>query len=167
MLPADKSSAASQAILGLILGPLEAEVMDVLWDCGECSVREVLRKLDRGLAYTTVMSTLQRLFRKGLASRRMLNRAHLYTPSVTFREWQAKVARDVVTKLLAGPRSSREVLIACLLEAVDHQDETLLQQIERRMQEKRSAQSQSKDETERPECSGNGAGPQTLLSPSQ
>lgn len=133
MLPATKTSTASHIVLRLILGPLETRVMEVLWQCGKCSVRQVVKSLDRDVAYTTVMTTLERLFRKDLVSRQKHNRAYLYSPRVTCQEWKDKVARDVVAKLLAGPETSREVLIACLLEAVDQQEKLLLREIEKRM----------------------------------
>jgi len=119
----------------LILGPLETQVMEVLWACGECRVREVVKRLDRNMAYTTVMSTLDRLFRKNLVSRRMCDRAYFYSPLVTCQEWKDKVARDVVAKLLAGPLASREALVACLLEAVSQQDALLLREIEKWMRQ--------------------------------
>ena len=131
MLPAPNPSTASHTVLRLILGPLETQVMEVLWACGECRVREVVKRLDRNMAYTTVMSTLDRLFRKNLVSRRMCDRAYFYSPLVTCQEWKDKVARDVVAKLLAGPQTSRDVLIPCLLEAVAGQDALLLREIEK------------------------------------
>src|SRR5271165_642257 len=135
MLPAANPSTASHAVLRLILGPLETQVMEVLWACGECRVREVVKRLDRNMAYTTVMSTLDRLFRKNLVSRRMCGRAYFYSPLITCQEWKGRVARDVVAKLLAGPQASREVLIACLLEAVNQQDALLLREIEKWMRQ--------------------------------
>jgi len=121
-------------MLRVILGPLEAEVMEILWAHGECSVREVVRKLDRDIAYTTVMTTLDRLHRKDLLSRRRRLRAFLYRPSVTREEWKEQVARALIAKLLAGPEASREVLLTCLLEAVG-QDPLLLRDLEKRMRE--------------------------------
>jgi len=135
MLPAPNPSTASHTVLRLILGPLETQVMEVLWACGECRVREVVKRLDRNMAYTTVMSTLDRLFRKNLVSRRMCDRAYFYSPLVTCQEWKDKVARDVVAKLLAGPLASREALVACLLEAVSQQDALLLREIEKWMRQ--------------------------------
>ena len=133
MLAASDTSTVSRTILRLILGPLETQVMEVLWMSGRCSVREVINKLDRSLAYTTVMTTLDRLYRKNLVHRRKRERAYLYSPRLTSQQWKEKVARDVVAKLLAGTQTSREVLIACLLEAVDQQDALLLREIEKRM----------------------------------
>ena len=115
------------SVLSVLLGSLEAQVMEVLWTRGECKVREVMRTLDRDLAYTTVMTTLDRLFRKKLLDRRKSGRAYIYSPRVTCQEWKDKMARDVVARLLAGPQSSREALIACLLEAVGTQDGLLLE----------------------------------------
>ena len=121
---------ADHTVLRLVLGPLETRVMEVLWACGECRARDVMERLDRDLAYTTIMSTLDRLFRKDLLSRRLCDRAYVYSPLITRQGWIDKVARDVVAKLLAGPQSSREALVACLLEAAGDQEELLLRMIE-------------------------------------
>jgi predicted transcriptional regulator len=51
------------------LGP-EITLMEILWTHGESNVREVVDRLDRPLAYTTVMTTLDRLFKKGILERR-------------------------------------------------------------------------------------------------
>src|SRR5271165_5329325 len=135
MLPAPNPSTASHTVLRLILGPLETQVMEVLWARGECTVREVVRELNRSIAYTTVMTTLDRLFRKNLVSRRMRDRAYIYSPRVTCQEWKDQVARDVVAKLLAGPEASRGALVACLLEAVRQKDAQLLREIEKIMRQ--------------------------------
>ena len=65
-----------------LLGELEREIMDVLWDAGEASVRQVLEQLNarrvrtRHLAYTTVMTVMSRLADKELLSRELVGRAH-------------------------------------------------------------------------------------------
>ena len=70
------------------LGPLERELMGVLWDSdGPMTVREVLSVVNghraEPLAYTTVMTTLARLADKGLAARDQTGRAHRYRPVAT------------------------------------------------------------------------------------
>jgi predicted transcriptional regulator len=127
MLATSDHPCSVQSALSVTLGSLEAQVMEVLWTRGECKVREVMRTLDRDLAYTTVMTTLDRLFRKKLVDRRKSTRAYIYSPRLTCQEWKNRLARDVVARLLAGPQSSREALIACLLEAVGTQDALLLE----------------------------------------
>lgn len=62
------------------LPDLELECMKVLWDGGELTVREVRERLRprRTLAYTTVLTVLDRLAQKGAVSRRKMGRALLY-----------------------------------------------------------------------------------------
>ena len=72
---------------GSTLGPLEAEVMVVLWQAdGPVSVREVVERLNAGraapLAYTTVMTVLSRLAGKGILVREQQGRGFVYTPAV-------------------------------------------------------------------------------------
>ena len=72
------------------LGHLELRVMEVLWVHGESNVHDVVQRLGRPLAYTTVMTTLDRLFKKNLLVRRKWERAFLYAPRWTRREWEQK-----------------------------------------------------------------------------
>ena len=51
------------------LGTLERQVIDIVWTGDEVTVRDVHARLDGRVAYTTVMTTLDRLFRKGLLAR--------------------------------------------------------------------------------------------------
>ncbi|MBZ5624256.1 MAG: BlaI/MecI/CopY family transcriptional regulator [Acidobacteriia bacterium] len=125
------------AALPPALGHLEITVMEILWDRGESNVHDVVQKLDRPLAYTTVMTTLDRLFKKGLLARRKSERAFFYSPSLSRREWEHKRAGDFVAGFLAGPQPSSELLISCLVEAVGQQDEALLDELERKIRIKR------------------------------
>src|SRR5213593_4899107 len=120
------------------LGPLETTVMNILWDCGECNVHEVVPRLKRPLAYTTVMTTLDRLYKKGLLNRRKSERAFYYSPRWTRMEWNRQRAGDLVAGFLASPApSSGELLISCLVEAVGQQDAALLDELEKKIREKR------------------------------
>lgn len=70
-----------------VLGPLGARVMVVLWSAGEpVAVRAVLERLNRGrpepLAYTTVMTVLNRLVERGAARRTPAGRGYVYEPAV-------------------------------------------------------------------------------------
>jgi predicted transcriptional regulator len=129
---ADQHPAAPPA-----LGHLELTVMEILWDRGESNVHDVVQKLDRTLAYTTVMTTLDRLFKKGLLARRKSERAFLYSPSLSRREWEQRRAGEFVAGFFAGPQPSGELLISCLVEAVGQQDEALLDELERKIRLKR------------------------------
>jgi len=119
------------------LGPLENTVMEILWTRCECNVHDVIEALDRPLAYTTVMTTLDRLFKKALLNRRKDERAFIYSPRLSRQEWEEKRAGDLLAGFLAGPKQSGEVLISCLVEAVGQHDEALLDELERRIRLKR------------------------------
>ncbi|SRR5208337_3099729 len=121
----------------LLLGPLEAQAMEVLWAVGQGSVRDVVEQLDRKLAYTTVMTTLDRLFKKGLLDRQKSERAFLYTPRLSHGEWERQRAGDLVSGLLAGSQPSRELLLSSLVDAVGHHDVNLLEQLEEKIRRKR------------------------------
>jgi predicted transcriptional regulator len=111
--------------------------MQILWASGESSVREVSQRLNRTLAYTTVMTTLERLFKKGLLDRRKSGRAFFYTPRVSLQEWERLRAGDLVANLLSGGGPSRELLISCLVDAVGREDDRLLEDLERKIRQKR------------------------------
>jgi predicted transcriptional regulator len=119
------------------LGPLETEVMDVVWADGESSVHGVIGKLGRPLAYTTVMTTLDRLYKKGLLSRRKAERAFVYVPRLTRAEWEAQRAGGLVSSILAGPQASGDLLMSCLVDAVGQHDRALLDELERKIRQKR------------------------------
>ncbi|HYO05104.1 MAG TPA: BlaI/MecI/CopY family transcriptional regulator [Mycobacterium sp.] len=78
-------------------GELEAVVMDRLWDRGQvCTVRDIFDELasDRTIAYTTVLSTMDNLHRKGWLARERVGKAYHYRPTMTREEHSAKLMRD-------------------------------------------------------------------------
>jgi predicted transcriptional regulator len=83
---------------------LEAEVMEVVWDHGEASVRAVMATLNEGVprprAYTTYMTTLGRLHRKGLLRRRRAGKTDLYAPVWTRGEYADRRAQEEVAALV-------------------------------------------------------------------
>ena len=90
----------------LSLGSLEAKIMDVSWNDQDTlfSVREVLQRLDDELAYTTVMTVMNRLADKGLLRRRRRGRAWVYRPSMSREAFTAATMSDVLNR--AGDRRS-------------------------------------------------------------
>lgn len=119
------------------LGPLEINVMEILWEHGEGSVRDVIQHMEKRLAYTTVMTTLDRLFKKGLLQRRKLDRAFLYSPRFSRKSWEQRMAGDLVADLLAGSEDSSELLLSCLVDAVGQHDESLLDELEKKIRIRR------------------------------
>ena len=120
-----------------MLGPLEILLMETLWRCGESTVRDVADQLDRPLAYTTVMTTLDRLYKKGLLDRRKEQRAFYYAPRYSRAEWELQRAGDLVAGFLSSSEPERELLVSCLVEAVGRYDEGLLDDLERKIRLRR------------------------------
>jgi len=82
------------------LGDLEAEVMERIWTLGRpLTVREVLEDLNgsRPLAYTTVMTVLDNLHRKGWLVREMVNRAYVYTPTMSREQHSAQLMESALS----------------------------------------------------------------------
>jgi predicted transcriptional regulator len=110
------------------LGELEAAVMDVLWSTSApYRVRDVLEELAprRKLAYTTVMTVLDNLHRKGWVQREMHGRAYRYRPTATREEATVRALRDLLdasddveTVLLHFARSVSERESAVLRDAL-------------------------------------------------
>jgi predicted transcriptional regulator len=119
------------------LGRLEFKLMEILWLRGRSSVRDVARELDRPLAYTTVMTTLDRLYKKGLLDRSMQNRAFVYRARKTRPEWEQERAESIVASFLDGPGESRDLLLSSFLQAVGQRDARLLDELERKIRRKR------------------------------
>lgn len=94
------------------LGDLERAVMDVLWDRdAPATVREVGEALDgRGLAYTTVMTVLDRLAGKGMVERERAGRAWSYRPAAPREAYIARLMLDALD--LAGERDAALVRFA-------------------------------------------------------
>lgn len=121
----------------LHLGPLEVDVMEAMWSFGAGNVRDVVGRLERKLAYTTVMTTLDRLYKKGLLSREMSDRAFVYSPKVTRQDWDRRRAGEMMAGFLTGPEAARELLLSCLVDAVGSHDAMLLDELEKKIQRKR------------------------------
>ena len=84
--------------------PLEIECLKALWDLGEATVRQVRQALapTRPLAYTTVMTVLERLARRGAVSRRKAGRSFIYTPQVGRDALRRLAVAQLVTNLFNG-----------------------------------------------------------------
>ncbi len=85
--------------------------MNTLWPLGEGTVREIQQRLAafRPRAYTTIMTIMDRLARKGVVTRRKVGRAYLYRPNLTAEEARAHAIEQVVEGFFEG---STEALAA-------------------------------------------------------
>ncbi len=85
-----------------VLGPLETEIMQTLWQEERSTVKKVHRKLSsqREIAYTTVMTTMSRLAEKGVLNRHREGLAYVYTPAISEEDFVTMVVHQVLDGLL-------------------------------------------------------------------
>jgi predicted transcriptional regulator len=124
-------------VVGFALGKLERAVMEEVWARGRASASDIYRAHGERTAYTTWMTTLDRLYKKGLLDREREGRAYLYTPRVTREEFERGVAEDVLGGLLERATGGAEPLLACIVEAVGEHDRALLDDLQRLVEEKK------------------------------
>ena len=120
------------------LGSLERDVMALVWDRREITVRDACDRIGT-VAYTTVMTTMDRLFKKGLLSRRKIGRAFIYNATATRDEIEGAVAAELVQSLLSRDHAEPLPILSSLVDAVSERDRALLGELERLVREKRRA----------------------------
>jgi predicted transcriptional regulator len=121
-----------------IFGTLELRVMDLLWRRrGGLTVRDIQPDFPAA-AYTTLMTTMDRLHRKGVLDRRKDGRAFVYTPVCTREEFESRLVTRALTPLLKG--NAAQPILSFLVEEVSRQDDRLLDELERLVREKRRQQ---------------------------
>ena len=120
-------------------GALEREVMEILWAEASLAVRDVQTRLARPAAYTTVMTTLDRLYKKGVLERVQAGRAFLYSPAATREQLRASIASRVLTGLLHGRGDAAVPILSNLVDTVGAQDggDDLLRTLEEMVRNKR------------------------------
>ena len=87
------------------LGPLEDEIMRLLWGRKQATVRDVQEELTRrgtNLAYTTVMTVMARLATKRMLSRKRAGRSFVYRARVSADEFRETAARTLAQRLVRG-----------------------------------------------------------------
>jgi predicted transcriptional regulator len=128
------------------LGPLEQQLLSALWTCGNATVRELLEDGKIKLAYTTVMTTLDRLYKKQLLSRTIEGRAFRYSPRFTQTELEKAAVGETIRQWL-GSGAAASLPLSYLVEAVSEHDARLLDDLQRLLDEKRhELQSETKSE---------------------
>jgi BlaI family transcriptional regulator, penicillinase repressor len=88
----------------LDLAPLELDCMNTLWPLGEATVRDIRDRLAerRPRAYTTIMTIMDRLARKGVVERRKSGRAYIYRAHLTAADARSQALAQLVDNFFAG-----------------------------------------------------------------
>lgn len=118
------------------LGPFEQQLLQELWSHGSATVRELLADGTISQAYTTVMTTVDRLYKKGLLDRVAEGRAFRYTPRHTPEELQRVTALENIRQLL-GSGVASALPLSYLVEALSTHDAQLLDDLQLLVERKR------------------------------
>lgn len=120
---------------GHVLGELESAVMETLWSAEGQTVNEVEERLrdKRNIAHTTVLTTLDRMYRKGYLTRQKQAKAFVYSPRYTRNEFERIMAQEVLGALIGH---SAETALSTFVDLIGN-DPGALDQLEAKIREKR------------------------------
>ena len=129
LLPWDTSNWAQ-------LGPLEQKVLDAVWSLGTATVREVVSNGKLWQTYPTIMTTMDRLFKKGLLTRVPDGRAFRYSPRYSAEELERAEAMGGIRRLLGSQNASLH--LSYFVQAVSAQDARLLDELHSLVEQQRA-----------------------------
>lgn len=106
---------------GRILGPLEQEIMDVLWSEGASSGKEIFDRIKsaRGIALTTVLTVLERLWKKGIVTKSRGESVYIFRPSFTKDGFARKVSRETLKGIFEISASGASASLVDMLAETD------------------------------------------------
>lgn len=111
-------------------GPLEIRVLEALWSCAAPACVRDLQPRFPGVAYTTLMTTLDRLFRKGTLARDKRGRAFYYAPKATRDQLISQLAGSAFAHLLPGEDAAMRPILSMFVDTVGARDRALLDELE-------------------------------------
>ena len=118
------------------LGVLEERVMGSMWTLQRATVADVCSHLSQSRAYTTIMTTLDRLHRKGLLQRVRNGRCFVYEPALQRTEMEQVRGRQLVDAAL-DVSDDRRPILSCFVGAVTERDRAALDELEELIKQKR------------------------------
>lgn len=119
-----------------VLGDLEADIMKVVWKLDRVTVREVYEqlRLEKSLAYTTVMTIMGRLAEKGLLAKEPQGNAFVYTPTISEADFAKQVVSEVIDGLL---EEFAEPAISHMVDKLGLENKEKLDRLEQIIKERR------------------------------
>jgi predicted transcriptional regulator len=127
----------------MLLGRLECRVMETIWQLGEGTGRDVQGRLEGARAYTTVMTTLDRLSRKGLLLRRKVGKAFVYASTASREE--VMVLDELVSGLFGRGRAAGRPLLSSFVEVLSSRDRDRLDELQELVREKKRELTQKRE----------------------
>ena len=127
-----------------VFGALELRVLDALWAQPEAqSVRDLHPRFG-GVAYTTLMTTLDRLHRKGVLDREKSGRAFRYRPRYSLDVMRSHLAGEALQAVFGERASGLAPILSFFIESVSREDHEALDALERLVEERRRAAREGK-----------------------
>ena len=102
----------------MFLGPLEYQIVESIWELQRCTVHDLARAIPESRAYTTVLTTADRLFHKGILDRKKAGQQFLYSARMKREELDIHFARQLLKRLLLLPASTRRTVVRALREGL-------------------------------------------------
>lgn len=120
------------------LGELEEAVMEVVWEHFPATAREVCERMTgrAARAYTTIMTTMDRLHRKGLLRREKAGLAWRYEPAMSKASFQKALADGLAASIL---QAHGETALAAFVDAAAEADASLLERLRQLVEQRRKA----------------------------
>jgi len=120
--------------LNRFFGPLEAKIMDILWDAGEKTIKDVQQVLDQEKLtnFNTVMTVMNRLVEKGVLQKRIEGRSSLYQPVQSRDEFLNRQSKNMTNELID---EFGTVVISHMLNAIEEADDDLVAKLEQKIKE--------------------------------
>lgn len=121
--------------LQALFGELEAEAMGILWEKGPLKGKEIFEEMKRKrkIAYTTVLTVLDRLSKKGFIKKRKEFRSTLFIPSISREDFQSVVTRQLVRSAI---NISNELAISAFLDIFSKMEKEELTKLSEFIKEK-------------------------------
>jgi predicted transcriptional regulator len=123
-------------------GALELRVLDALWDEPEARTVRDLQPQFHGVAYTTLMTTLDRLHRKGVLDREKAGRAFLYRPRYSREVLRSHLAGEALQALFGERASDLKPILSFFIESISREDRESLEALEKLVEQRRRAASE-------------------------
>ncbi|TQR20778.1 BlaI/MecI/CopY family transcriptional regulator [Psychrobacillus vulpis] len=115
-------------------GPLEAKIMDILWNDVEMTIKDVQHALEREKMtnFNTVMTVMNRLVEKGILQKRIEGRVSLFKPILTRVEFLNTQSKEMTNELM---NEFGNVVVSHMLDALEDVDDDLVAKLERKIKE--------------------------------
>ncbi|PZX04537.1 putative transcriptional regulator [Psychrobacillus insolitus] len=120
--------------LNRFFGPLEAKIMDILWNDIEMTIKDVQQVLDKKKVtnFNTVMTVMNRLVEKGILQKRIEGRSSLYSPVQSRVEFLNAQSKEMTNELMD---EFGNIVVTHMLEALEDVDDDLVAKLEQKIKE--------------------------------